>query len=96
MEGVPTQSGLSLISSMRPSTELLDVKMGSCTYHLSVLSYSTASSPSASDGTRASAKALRSVDRRCNLLDQNAFKDYLAIAEYRENKEMTLQKLHGM
>jgi hypothetical protein len=35
---------------------------------------------------RAAVKALRSVGRRCNLLDANAFKDYMARAEYGENR----------
>ncbi len=35
---------------------------------------------------RAAVKALRSIGRRCNLLDPNAFKDYVAKAEYRENR----------
>jgi hypothetical protein len=30
---------------------------------------------------RAAVKALRAVGRRCNLLDANAFKDYMAKAE---------------
>jgi integrase len=35
---------------------------------------------------RAAVKALRSVGRRCNLLDANAFKDYMASTEYGENR----------
>jgi hypothetical protein len=35
---------------------------------------------------RAAVKALRAVGRRCNLLDANAFKDYMAKAEYGENR----------
>jgi len=35
---------------------------------------------------RAAVKALRSVGRRCNLLDPNDFKDYMARAEYGENR----------
>jgi len=35
---------------------------------------------------RAAVKTLRSVGRRCNLLDANAFKDYMARAEYGENR----------
>jgi hypothetical protein len=35
---------------------------------------------------RAAVKALRSIGRLCNLLDPNAFKDYMAIAEYGENR----------
>jgi hypothetical protein len=35
---------------------------------------------------RAAVKALRAVGRRCNLLDAEAFKDYVARAEYGENR----------
>ena len=35
---------------------------------------------------RASVKALRSVGRRCNLLEPNSFKDYMAGADYSENR----------
>jgi integrase len=35
---------------------------------------------------RAAVRALRSIGRRCNLLDPNAFKDYVAKAEYSENR----------
>ena len=36
---------------------------------------------------RAAVKTLRSIGRRCNLLDPNAFKDYMAKAEYGENRK---------
>ena len=36
---------------------------------------------------RAAVKTLRLIGRRCNLLDPNAFKDYVAKAEYGENRK---------
>ena len=36
---------------------------------------------------RASVKALRAVGRRCNLLDPDLFKDYIAVAEISENRK---------